>query len=412
MPRGVLPRRPMRKQPRPDKQTSMSSDPASFSPALPPTEQPPIATQLVQRFLQLAGQLDALQAQMGRLTAALEHERNQIDLLIEHLGKDAQASDPLQDRLVELTEQMSADHDQYIYLSRKLTELATQDQMVRLATVVATQSQVMELAESVQELIRAQHRTQELTDARGRQVSEILTAVQAFLNRRSQYEAHEVVMDSARLEETRREARGEFAAQFLPAIDGLEAALEEGRMLLTRHRQELTEMNQGHAPAPGERHASSGNLVNRLRSRLAGEMEAADASHPTLPPEATAAATALNGWLRGLALVRDRFLALMAQEGIQPIPALKQPFDPRLHVVVQVETRSDMPSNTIVREVRRGFRQGNRVLRYAEVVVARGPAGSAPPAPSHQPPNASSNPPLNPPSSSPPSGVTGPSNAD
>jgi molecular chaperone GrpE len=95
-----------------------------------------------------------------------------------------------------------------------------------------------------------------------------------------------------------------------------------------------------------------------------------------------AAANALTNWLRGLALVRDRFISLMVQEGIQPIQALKQPFDPRLHVVVQTEARSDLPPNTVVREVRRGFRQAGRVLRYAEVVVARAPAGGAQNSPS------------------------------
>lgn len=95
--------------------------------------------------------------------------------------------------------------------------------------------------------------------------------------------------------------------------------------------------------------------------------------------------SALHAWLRNLALVRDRFLTLMAQEGIQPIQALKQPFDPRLHVVVQSEQRDDVPPNTVVREVRRGFRQANRVLRYAEVVVARAPYGSSTTTPSTTP---------------------------
>lgn len=368
----------------------MSSDPNSFYPVLPPTEhppseQPPIATQLVQRFLQLAGQLDALQAQVGRLTAALAHERSQIEILIGHLGKEVEQSDPLQDRLVELTEQMSADHDQFVFLSRKLTELATQDQLVRLATVVATQSQVMELAEIVQELSRSQQRNNELNEARGRQITDILTTVQAFLNRRNQLEEQEIVMDSERLEEVRREARGEFAALFLPALDGLESALDEGRMVMARHRQELADMNPPHGSAPADRHAPAGNLVDRLRSRLSGEGETAGPSHPhqaSTPEAATAAATALGNWLRGLALVRDRFLALMALEGIQPIQALKQPFDPRLHVVVQSEQRNDIPPNTVVREVRRGFRQANRVLRYAEVVVARAPSSTLPGAPS------------------------------
>ena len=356
----------------------MSSDPESYYP-LPPSE-PPLATQLVQRFLQLAGQLDALQAQVGRLSAAMEHERNQIDVLIEHLGKGAEVADPLQERLVELTEQMSADHEQYAYLSRKLAEVSTKEQVVRLATVMASQSQVSELGEIVKELIRTQQRSNELSESRGRQVSDVLNTIQAFLNRRSQLEADEVVMDTARIEEIRSEARGEFAALFLPALDGLENALDEGRALLARHRQELGEMNHSQSGSTGaaDRHAPPSSLVHRLRSRLAGEGEQAEgyvAPGSTVPESTVAAATALNSWLRSLALVRERFLALMAQEGIQPIPALKQVFDPRLHVVVQNEARSDVPPNTIVREVRRGFRQNNRVLRYAEVVVARAPAG-------------------------------------
>jgi molecular chaperone GrpE (heat shock protein) len=312
----------------------------------------------------------------------MAHERNQIDLLIEHLGKEVTTTDPLQDRLVELTEQMSADHEHFAFLSRKLTELATQDQLVRLATVVATQNQVMELAESVQELTRVQQRSNELTEARGRQVSDILATVQLFLNRRSQLEEKEIVLDSERLEEVRREARGDFAALFLPALDGIESALEDGRALMARHRQELADMSQaqGGAQTTGERHPPTGSLVHRLRSRLAGEGEASEAAHSpqaTAMPESMAAAmTSLNHWLRSLALVRDRFLALMAQEGIQPVPALNQPFDPRFHVVVQNEQRHDIPPNTVIREVRRGFRQGNRVLRYSEVVVSRNPTGS------------------------------------
>lgn len=365
----------------------MNTESDSFhSPTTPSSDQPPVATQLIQRFLQLSGQLDALQAQVGRLTAALAHERSQIDVLLNHLGNDAEQSDPLQDRLVELTEQMSADHDQFTFLSRKLTELATQDQLVRLATVVATQQQVMDLTETIQELARAQQRSIEQADTRSRQVTDILTTVHAFINRRSQLEDQQIVMDAERLEAIRRESRGEFAALFLPALDGLESALEEGRGLLARNRQELSEMNHSHSRgtasgSTADRHAPTGSLVNRLRSQLVGDAKTPDASHPQLPassvstPESVAAAaTALNGWLRGLALVRDRFLALMAQEGIQPIQALRQPFDPRLHVIVQSEPRTDMPPNTVVREVRRGFRQANRVLRYSEVVVARAPS--------------------------------------
>jgi hypothetical protein len=52
----------------------MSTEPEpSYAPPVPPNEEPPIATQLIQRFLQLAGQLDALQAQIGRLNTGRLH---------------------------------------------------------------------------------------------------------------------------------------------------------------------------------------------------------------------------------------------------------------------------------------------------------------------------------------------------
>ena len=85
---------------------------------------------------------------------------------------------------------------------------------------------------------------------------------------------------------------------------------------------------------------------------------------------------AVEAWLQGLALVRERFLGLLSAEGIQEMQALETPFDPHLHVAVETETRDDAPPNTIVRVLRKGYRQRQRVLRYAEVVVAR--AGTCP----------------------------------
>ena len=353
-----------------------------------PGGDPAVLAQLQQHLLHLTGQLDALQHQVNRVAAEMEQERAQLAALVSHLVVEAQAPVPDLDRnLVEFIEQLSANHDQLIALSQKLTELATQDQLVRLATLVATQQQVAELVETVRELGRDQTRTREVDEQRSRQVAELLATVQEMLTRRNQIEARQVVVDQPRLDELRREARGEFAALFLPALDGIEAILDEGRVLLVRHRQELAEMGHG----PPDRGAPGAGLVHRLRSRLSGEGDAPDAgtpigppSGPGVPPDAQAgAARAINAWLRGLALVRDRFLALMAQEGIVAVPVARQRFDPRMHLAVQSEPRNDVPPDTIVREVRRGFRQGSRVLRYAEVVVAR---PLQPPTPAGPPP--------------------------
>ena len=71
--------------------------------------------------------------------------------------------------------------------------------------------------------------------------------------------------------------------------------------------------------------------------------------------------------------MQDRFKVLLAAEEIEPIDALHQPFEPKLHVALEAEKRTDVAPNTVVRVLRQGYRRQDRILRYAEVVVARQP---------------------------------------
>ena len=51
-----------------------------------------------------------------------------------------------------------------------------------------------------------------------------------------------------------------------------------------------------------------------------------------------------------------------------------EPFDPERHEVVAVRDTDELPDRTVVEVARSGFALGDRVLRPAQVVVARGPA--------------------------------------
>ena len=171
---------------------------------------------------------------------------------------------------------------------------------------------------------------------------------------------------------------GEFAADLLPALDGLEIALERARTILARQRHDLVAL----APSAGclkaqmtaatRPRACSTNCVPELRPRKKPVHDPAASS--ALAPESMAATlSAMEAWLNHLTLVRDRFVTLLALEGIQSMPALNQKFDPRVHMAVDAEIRTDVPPNTVVRELRKGYRQDRRVLRYAEVVIAKAP---------------------------------------
>lgn len=77
----------------------------------------------------------------------------------------------------------------------------------------------------------------------------------------------------------------------------------------------------------------------------------------------------------GVELVRAMFLDVLRRQGITPVNALGQAFDPNLHHAVAVKLDSSQPANTIVEVVKEGYRIHDRLLRAAEVVVAM-PSGS------------------------------------
>lgn len=80
-----------------------------------------------------------------------------------------------------------------------------------------------------------------------------------------------------------------------------------------------------------------------------------------------------EGWLEGIQLVERKLRSVLESEGVTPIDALGQPFDPNLHEAVVHEPTDAHPDNTVVEELQRGYRLGDRVLRPSLVKVANNP---------------------------------------
>jgi molecular chaperone GrpE len=54
--------------------------------------------------------------------------------------------------------------------------------------------------------------------------------------------------------------------------------------------------------------------------------------------------------------------------------ATGQPFDPNLHEAVAQEASDEVPEGNVVRQLRKGYRLKERLVRAALVVVSGGPA--------------------------------------
>lgn len=84
---------------------------------------------------------------------------------------------------------------------------------------------------------------------------------------------------------------------------------------------------------------------------------------------------AAEAWAQGVALTAQRMRDMLARNGVTPIAAVGQPFDPLVHeALLEIPAPEGVAPGSVAQEVAKGYRRGERALRASRVVVAR--AGS------------------------------------
>jgi molecular chaperone GrpE len=78
--------------------------------------------------------------------------------------------------------------------------------------------------------------------------------------------------------------------------------------------------------------------------------------------------------LSGMDMVAKQLNDFLLQQGVEPIPAEGAKFDPNVHEAVAQEANDDVEEGHIVRQLRKGFKLRDRLLRPATVVVSKGAA--------------------------------------
>ncbi len=81
-----------------------------------------------------------------------------------------------------------------------------------------------------------------------------------------------------------------------------------------------------------------------------------------------------NKWVEGVELIDKKLHSIMEQEGVEPIEALGQPFDPNVHEAVAFDDNSAGGDNvdTVSEVFANGYKLHDRVIRPAIVKVTRG----------------------------------------
>lgn len=115
---------------------------------------------------------------------------------------------------------------------------------------------------------------------------------------------------------------------------------------------------------------ASPNHLHEARRRLAEDfLPLIDSLHRL----AQALAQQGNGALaEGAGVIAAKGDAYLAALGVEVIPSTGRRFDPRLHQALQVRPAPPEMEGCVVEEIVRGYRMGEKVLRTAQVVVAKG----------------------------------------
>jgi molecular chaperone GrpE len=75
----------------------------------------------------------------------------------------------------------------------------------------------------------------------------------------------------------------------------------------------------------------------------------------------------------GIELIYKQLRDALGKLGVQVVPAVGSPFDPRVHEAIEMVDRSDVPDHQVIEELQRGYKLKDRLLRPAMVKVSRNP---------------------------------------
>ncbi|HVG35121.1 MAG TPA: nucleotide exchange factor GrpE [Pyrinomonadaceae bacterium] len=113
-------------------------------------------------------------------------------------------------------------------------------------------------------------------------------------------------------------------------------------------------------------HRMVGDVVGRLLPVLDNLRRALD----TEASQQAGESEEFRHFLQGVELIYKQLTDVLESLGLQPVAAVGQRFDPHVHEAVITEQTEDYEPDTVIQELVRGYRLGDKLLRPAVVKVA------------------------------------------
>ena len=77
--------------------------------------------------------------------------------------------------------------------------------------------------------------------------------------------------------------------------------------------------------------------------------------------------------LQGMSMVHKQLQDFLKNNGLEEVQAEGESFDPNKHDAVSQEFSADIPEGHVIRQVRKGYKIKDRLVRASSVIVSKGP---------------------------------------
>ena len=183
-----------------------------------------------------------------------------------------------------------------------------------------------------------------------------MTEVQKKEQEQKEEEAKEVEEVEAEVTstevETLKKELGEktrLAEDYLSQLKYLQADFENYKKMVARER-EMYEMR-----ATEELIKSLLPLIDNLEIAIASAKQNEDRA----------------SFVEGIELIYKDLMAVLGEEGLKPLKAVGEKFDPYKHEVIMTVIDNGLPEDTVLEELEKGYMLGSKVIRTAKVKVSK-----------------------------------------
>ena len=176
------------------------------------------------------------------------------------------------------------------------------------------------------------------------------------------------------IEETFEETAAEMEADSDIAeesAEDLSRLLEQARAKADEHYEQ---MMRAHAELENLKRRHTRDLENahkfaldKFVAELLGVWDSLELGHSAAQDDGADVLKLREGTELTLKMLSD----VMAKFGVEQIDPMDQPFDPEFHQAMSMQPRTDVPANTVVAVVQKGYTLNGRLVRPAMVMVSQ-----------------------------------------